>query len=129
MTLKITLKPHERIIIGSAVITNGDQRCNLSIENRIPILRQKDILKEDKTNTLALKIYFVIQLMYIDEENLVKYHKTYWELIGKITQTIPNVLKFIDDISENILSGDYYHALKSAKKLINYEAEVLNREQ
>ena len=130
MALKITLKPDERIIIGEAVISNGNnQACSLLIENKVPVLRQKDILKENKANTIGQKIYFTIQLMYIDDDNLVEYHEIYWELVNNIIQTVPEVLKFIDNISENILGGDYYQALKSAKQLVNYETEVLNYEQ
>ena len=45
MALKVELKPHERIIIGACVITNTDQRARLLIDgDRIPILREKDIL-------------------------------------------------------------------------------------
>ena len=32
MALKVELKPHERIIIGSCVITNTDQRARLLID-------------------------------------------------------------------------------------------------
>ena len=130
MALKITLKSGERIIIGEAVITNGNnQVSSLIIENKVPVLRQKDILKENNANTLGQKIYFTIQLMYIDDNKLVEYHKMYWEFVNNIIQTVPEVLKFIDNISENILGGDYYQALKSAKQLVNYETEVLNYEQ
>ena len=44
MALKVELKPHERIIIGSCVITNVDQRARLLIEGEnTPVLREKDI--------------------------------------------------------------------------------------
>ena len=130
MALKITIKPGERIIIGEAVITNGNNHvCSLIIENKVPVLRQKNILKENNANTLGQKIYFTIQLMYIDDNNMVEYHEIYWKLVNNIIQTVPEVLKFIDNISENILGGDYYQALKSAKQLVNYETEVLNYEQ
>ena len=130
MALKITLKPDERIIIGEAVISNGNkQACSLLIENKVTVLRQKDILKENNANTIGQKIYFTIQLMYIDNTNIVEYHEIYWKLVNNIIQTVPEVLKFIDNISENILGGDYYQALKSAKQLVTYETEVLNYEQ
>ncbi len=45
MALKISLKPHEKMILGGAVITNGNSMgCHLVIENKVPILREKDIL-------------------------------------------------------------------------------------
>ena len=49
MALKITLKPHERMVIGGAVLTNANSAsCDLVIENKTPILRQKDILSEEE---------------------------------------------------------------------------------
>ena len=55
MALKVELKPHERIIIGACVITNTDQRTKLLIEGeKIPILREKDILTPTTADTPAL---------------------------------------------------------------------------
>jgi flagellar protein FlbT len=54
MALKVELKPHEKIIIGSCVITNTDQRAKLLIEGeRVPILREKDILTPATADTPA----------------------------------------------------------------------------
>ena len=86
MALKITLKPHERMIIGGAVVTNGDSRTQLVIENKVPLLREKDILSEREVKTPARRIYFVIQLMYVDEENLMTHHQLYWNLIEELVR-------------------------------------------
>ena len=53
MALKVELKPHEKIIVGSCVITNTDQRAKFLIEgDRLPVLREKDILTpEDRKST------------------------------------------------------------------------------
>ncbi|MCX8069299.1 MAG: flagellar biosynthesis repressor FlbT, partial [Thermodesulfovibrionales bacterium] len=71
------------------------------------------------------KIYLLIQLMYIDEANLTKYHSIYWELVKNLVTAIPKTLLYIDSINEMIISNKYYQALKRAKKLIEYEEEVL----
>jgi flagellar protein FlbT len=127
MPLKITLKPHERMIVGGAVITNGNTRCDLLIENKVSILRQKDIMSEKDADSPCRKIYFTIQLMYIDEENLIEYHNTYWKLVQDIVRAAPSMLALIDQISEHILNNKYYQALKLARKLIDYEQEVIDR--
>ena len=127
MPLKITLKSHERMIIGGAVITNGNTRCNLLIENKASILRQKDIMSEKDADSPCRKIYFTIQLMYIDEENLIEHHNTYWKLVQDIVKAAPSMLALIDQISEHILNNKYYQALKLARKLIDYEQEVIDR--
>jgi flagellar protein FlbT len=127
MGLKITLKPKERLIIGGAVITNGDSKCDLIIENKVTLLREKNILSEENANTPGRRIYFVIQLMYIDQENLATHHKTYWALVADFIQAAPSALEMIKQISEHIVNNRYYMALKLAGKLIDYEQEVIKR--
>ena len=129
MGLKITLKPGERMIIGGAVITNGGQKCNFIVENKVSILRDKDILSAENANSPARRIYFAIQLMYIDANNLKTHHKLYWELVKEFLDAAPSALGIVDQISEDILEGKYYQALKSCKKLIAFEEEIIARVQ
>lgn len=128
MGLKISLKPGERMILGGAVVTNGTSTgCDLIIENKVPILRQKDILTEERADSPCRRIYLAIQLMYIDEANLPVYHKAYWDLIKDVVSAAPSTVGLIDSISENILQRNYYPALKLTKRLIEYEQEVMAR--
>lgn len=127
MALKITLKPHERLIVGGAVVTNGNARSDLIIENNVPILREKDILSEKNADTPCKRIYFVIQLMYVDDKNLSEHHALYWRLVRDVVKAAPSTTLLIDQISEQILHNNYYQALKKAKKLIEYEQEVISR--
>jgi flagellar biosynthesis repressor protein FlbT len=127
MALKIILKPHEKMIIGGAVIQNGKKHSEFIVENNVPILREKDIMKEGEAATYCSKIYFVIQLMYIDGKNLVEYHNTYWTLVKDLVHAVPSTIVHIDKISGHLLKNEYYQALKCAKKLMEYEGEVLNR--
>ena len=128
MALKITLKPGERMIIGGAVITNANSTsCDLVIENKTPLLRQKDILTEEKADSPCRRIYYAIQLMYIDEANLAKYHKLYWDLVREVVQAAPSTVALIDSINEHILHRQYYQALKQTKRLIDYEQEAIER--
>jgi flagellar protein FlbT len=130
MALKITLKPHEKMILGGAVIANANSMgCHLIIENKVPILREKDILSEDEANSPCQRLYFIIQLMYIDEENLVLHQKKYWKLVKELLKAAPRTVAIIDHISEEIVSGRYYQALKLSQKLIDYEQEVISRAQ
>jgi flagellar protein FlbT len=130
MALKITLKPHEKMILGGAVITNGNNMgCHLIIENKVPILREKDILGEKDADTTCRQLYFIIQLMYIDEQNLVLHQKKYWKLVKELVKAAPSTVGRIDLISEEIVRGRYYQALKLAQKLIDYEQEVISRVQ
>ena len=114
------------MIVGGAVITNGNiKNTDLIIENNVPILRQKNILSENDATSPCSRIYFLIQLMYIDEENLTTHQHTYWKLVRELLDAVPRLTGHIDQINETILSGNYYRALKLASELINFEQEVL----
>jgi len=127
MALKITLKPGEKIVIGGAVTTNGGSKTDLIIENRVPILRQKDILTAETADSPSRRIYFVIQLMYMDPDAFDNYQETYWRLVREFIQAAPNSLGLIDRINDRILGADFYQALKLARHLIAYEEEVVSR--
>jgi flagellar protein FlbT len=129
MSLKVELKPHERIIIGACVITNTDQRARLLIDgDNIPILREKDILTPATADTPAKLVYLAVQLMYISPDPQVN-HGTYFSLIRDIVTAVPSAWPIIEGINNYILSGDMYRALKQAKKLVAYEKELLDLNQ
>ena len=125
MALKITLKPNEKMIIGGAVIRSGNSKSKLIIENNVPILRERDILSEKEASSPSRRIYFVIQLMYIDDSNLYHHNKNYWMLVRDLIQAAPSVLPLIVEINELIMKGHYYQSLKIARNLIDYEEEVV----
>jgi flagellar biosynthesis repressor protein FlbT len=127
MSLKITLKVNEKFIIGGAVITNGEAKSTFVVENDVPILRGKDIMTLASADTPCRKIYFAIQLMYVDSKNLPEHHKTFWELVSDVAQAAPSRKPLLKEISEEILTERYYPALKLTKKLIEYEQEVIKR--
>ena len=124
MALKVELKPNERIIVGSCVITNTDQRARLLIEgDNIPILREKDILTPETANTPAKLVYLAVQLMYISPDPQSN-HATYFNLVREIVTAVPSAWPIIEEINNNILSGELYRALKAARKLIAYEQQL-----
>lgn len=125
MPLKLTLKPHEKVIIGGAVISNGASASHICIENNVAVLRQADILTEAQADTPCKRIYLAIQLMYIDESCSPALHPVYWELVRGVIEAAPSMKDLLSQISQYIVDGAYYQALKQAKKLISQEEELL----
>lgn len=124
MSLKVELKPGERLIVGNCVITNSDQRTRLFIDGKAPILREKDILTFESANSPAKRIYLAVQLMYIHED-VERLTKDYFQLVNDIITAAPSTIRIVDEINNEILTGQLYKALKAAKKLIQYEQELL----
>ncbi len=53
------------------------------------------------------------------------HHEVYFALVRDIVQAAPSTWPHMSEINNHILTGDMYKALKSAKKLIAYEEELL----
>jgi flagellar protein FlbT len=125
MGLKVELKPGERFILGDCLVTNGDQRTRLLIEGHAAILREKDIMTPELADTPAKRIYLVVQLMYTARDPMA-HHETYFTLMRELVQAVPSTWPHIEAVSNHIMAGQMYKALKSAKTLIAYEKELLD---
>ncbi len=126
MALVIDLKPQEKILIGEAVVTNSSQRTRLHIAGDAPIIREKDIMQEEDTDSPCKKVYFLIQCMYISR-NPKEYHKRYFDLVNDIQKAAPTSSIFFMQINEQIINGAHYRAMKIARELIEHERELLER--
>ena len=125
MALVIDLKPGEKILIGNAVITNDSQRTRLHISGDTPILREKDVMKEEEADTPCKKAYFLIQCMYM-ARNPKEYHEKYFKIIKEVQHAAPRLSFFFLSINEKIIEGHYYKAMKEAKDLIQLEKDLIN---
>jgi flagellar biosynthesis repressor protein FlbT len=125
MALKLSLKVNERMIAGGAVIRNTTGKAiQVSVENEVPVLREKEILSESRADTPCKRVYLVVQLMYIDETNIAKYQKIYWELARDIIKAAPSTSAFFERISGSMYKRSYYEALKETRKLMVYEERM-----
>jgi len=128
MALKVSLKPGEQFVVNGAVVRNGDRRTNLILQNKVSLLREKDIMQEDEANTPSRRIYFAIMLMYLDQDN---FHSYYDEFVLRMTE----FMNAVEDstatqnclsISRDVMHKEYYRALVTCRKLFDFEAERLN---
>jgi flagellar protein FlbT len=125
MALIIDLKPGERIIVGKALITNDAHRARLHIEGEAPILREKDILRQDEVQTPCQRVYMTVQLMYLSDKPQ-DLHELYFNQVRDVQNAAPSTSLFFMKINDNILTGHYYKALKEARNLIDHEKEILS---
>jgi flagellar protein FlbT len=54
------------------------------------------------------------------------HHETYFILMRELVQAAPSAWPHIVAVSNHILAGEMYKALKSAKALIAYEKELID---
>jgi flagellar protein FlbT len=129
MPLKLSLKPGERFVLNGAVVQNGDRRCSLVLQNKASVLREKDIMQAEEVNSPARHVYFPVMMMYLDEAGADKYYDEFLRRMTEFMSAIsnPNVLAECVVVSKGIMVKEYYKALMSCRKLIDYEDERLGR--
>lgn len=126
MPLRISLKAGERLIVGGAVVKNGKSRCDLLIENDVPILRGSEVLSLDEADSPCRRIVFAIQLMYVDPGRAAEHRTLYDQLVREVVQASPSMTPLITEIDERIAAGQFYPALKAGRLLITYEEELIS---
>lgn len=128
MPLKLSLKPGEKFVLNGAVLANGDKRTSLVLQNKACVLREKDIMQSEEANTPARRIYFPVMMMYLDPDDSETYYNDFAIRMTEFMGAIKNreALATCLDISREVMSGAYYKALMSCKKLFEFEQERLS---
>lgn len=128
MALKISLKPGEKFVVNGAVIANGERRATLIIQNKVSILREKDILQAEDVDTPVRRIYFPLMLMYLEEDEAKKYYDEFALRMTEFMTVVadPEVLSRCVEISADVMSRNFYRALMNCKKLLPYEEQRLS---
>ena len=73
----------------------------------------------------AKRIYLAVQLMYI-EEDIGLTRDQYFTLINDFLEAVPSATEIVNQINNEILTGQLYKALKAAQRLIEYEQELFS---
>ncbi|MFW6354105.1 MAG: flagellar biosynthesis repressor FlbT [Verrucomicrobiota bacterium] len=127
MPLKIKIKPGERVLLGTTLIENGEHPTQISILNQVPILREKDLMNEEMADSAAKKLYYIVQVMYIEQSRSKEQYEAFLRITKDLIQAAPSLIDTIYKISEHILAEAYYPALKEARALIEKESELIRR--
>jgi flagellar protein FlbT len=130
MPLKLSLKPGEKFVLNGAVLTNGDKRASLVLQNKACILREKDIMQPEAAETPARRIYFPIMMLYLEPDESEAHYNDFALRMTEFMGAIRNkaALGVCMEISRDVMSGAYYRALMLCKKLFEFEQERLSYE-
>jgi Flagellar biosynthesis regulator FlbT len=128
MPLKLSLKPGEKFVLNGAVVQNGDRRGVLILQNKASVLREKDIMQVEDVNTPARRIYFPVMMMYLDGSVAPKVYDEFALRLGEFMSATrnPDIMAECVAASRHVMARDYYKALMSARKLVDYEEGLAN---
>jgi len=120
--LRITLRDGEKAIVNGAVI-RAVGRTQIAVENKVSILRGREIMRPEEATTPARQLYFAAMLAYIDPACRDSHHDTVVGLVGALigafgTQDAKSAcIRFASEIAQS----EYYKALATAREVIAFE--------
>lgn len=128
MPLKLSLKPGEKFVLNGAVVQNGDRRGVLILQNKASVLREKDIMQLEDVNTPARRIYFPVMMMYLDEAGAARVYDEFALRLTEFMGVTRNTEVLADCVaaSRHVMAREYYKALMTARKLVDYEENLAN---
>ena len=120
MPLKLSLKPKEAVVVNGAVLRNGDRRGTILLQNHARVLRQKDVLQPEATESPAEHLYFAVMQMYLTGQ-------TEGQLYDQTVTAIAAAMEDAEDdaqrdmliqISTASAAAQTYQALSLCRKLL-----------
>jgi flagellar biosynthesis repressor protein FlbT len=125
-TLKISLKPGEKIYINGAVL-RVDRKVSLELLNDVQFLLENHVLQPEDASTPLRQIYFIVQIMLMNpggaDEALGMFRRSLPLLIASFSdERVKGGLKEIDRL---VGEGHVYEALKAIRALYPIERGIL----
>ena len=128
-TLKISLKPNEKIYINGAVI-KVDRKVTLELLNDVQFLLEGHVLQPDEASTPLRQLYFMIQIMLMEPAGAAQAREMFRQslpllLASFADEHIRTTLKQVDRM---VGEGRVYEALKAVRSLYRLEEQALSFE-
>ncbi len=120
--LRITLRDGEKAIVNGAVLC-AVGRTQIAIENKVSILRGREVMKPEDAVTPARQLYFATMLAYIDPANRDTHHDAVLTLLAALVASFDTLeargacIRY----AQHVAQGDYYRALTDAREIIAFE--------
>ncbi|WP_119417819.1 flagellar biosynthesis repressor FlbT [Desertibaculum subflavum] len=126
MPLRIALKAGEKIIVNGAVLQAGDAPATLLVHNAAALLREREIMTEERAVSPATRVYYTVQCAYLFPSKKDLYLQHFYGFLEEFVSAAPSAEPLARKIRAEVEGERYYPALRSARKLIEREQEIMN---
>ncbi|PZN56949.1 MAG: flagellar biosynthesis repressor FlbT [Proteobacteria bacterium] len=129
-TLKLSLKPNEKIYVNGAVI-RVDRKVTLELLNDVQFLLEGHVLQAEDASTPLRQLYFIVQVMLMNPQGAADARDMFRRslpllLANFADEQIRNSLKHVDRL---VSEGRVYEALKAIRSLYPLERIALDAER
>ncbi|WP_434723853.1 flagellar biosynthesis repressor FlbT [Mesorhizobium sp. RIZ17] len=125
-TLKISLKPNEKIYINGAVI-RVDRKVTLELMNDVQFLLESHVIQADQASTPLKQLYFIVQIMLINPAGAVEARDMFRRSLPMLIASFDNqdICKGLKQIDRMVGEDEIYEALKAIRALYPLERKAL----
>lgn len=121
MPLRLTLRPHERIIVNGCVLKNGPRRHVLEVENRADVLRGDDMLEDATAQTPARRLAYHIQICLVSPQHRSDFTPRILDGLEQLAAALPRFARNIAEAETQLRIADYYAAFRALAEVIAHE--------
>ena len=125
-TLKISLKPNEKIYINGAVI-RVDRKVTIELMNDVQFLLESHVIQADQASTPLRQLYFIVQIMLINPVGAAEAREMFRRSLPMLIASFDNqdICKGLKQIDRMVGEDDIYEALKAIRALYPLERRAL----
>jgi flagellar protein FlbT len=125
-TLKISLKPNEKIYLNGAVI-RVDRKVTLELLNDVQFLLESHVLQIDEASTPLRQLYFILQVMLMNPTGANDAYEMFRRSLPLMIASFsdPEISGTLKHIDRMVGEGHVYEALKAIRGLYPLEQKAL----
>ena len=125
-TLKISLKPNEKIYVNGAVI-RVDRKVTIELMNDVQFLLESHVIQADQASTPLRQLYFIVQIMLINPAGAAEAREMFRRSLPMLIASFDNqdICKGLKQIDRMVGEDDIYEALKAIRALYPLERRAL----
>jgi flagellar protein FlbT len=125
-TLKISLKPNEKIYLNGAVI-RVDRKVTIELLNDVQFLLESHVLQIDEASTPLRQLYFILQVMLMNPTGANDAYEMFRRSLPLMIASFsdPEITGTLKHIDRMVGEGHVYEALKAIRGLYPLEHKAL----
>jgi flagellar biosynthesis repressor protein FlbT len=125
-TLKISLKPNEKIYLNGAVVS-VDRKVTIELLNDVQFLLQNHVLQPGEASTPLRQLYFMLQVMLMEPTGAVQARDMFRRSLPLLLASFddPHICSTLKQVDRLVGEGHVYEALKAIRGLYPLEAQAL----
>lgn len=126
-TLKISLKPNEKIYLNGAVI-RVDRKVTLELLNDVQFLLESHVLQIDEASTPLRQLYFILQVMLMNPSGAGDAYEMFRRSLPLMLASFsdPEITGTLKHVDQMVGEGHVYEALKAIRSLYPIERKALS---